>query len=106
VPARRPGRRGPRARTGHRQPGRSGENLDEEVDAIANQLSASAPHALAGILDAVLIGGDGSIDAGLEYETQTFALCFSTADMREGTSAFLERRKPDFSGNRAAIYRA
>jgi len=74
------------------------ENLDEEVDAIANQLSASAPHALAGILDAVLIGGDGSIDAGLEYETQTFALCFSTADMREGTSAFLERRKPAFSG--------
>src|SRR5580765_626363 len=74
------------------------EKLDEEVDAIAGQLAASAPHALAGILDAVLIGGDGSIDAGLEYETQTFALCFSTADMREGTTAFLERRKPNFSG--------
>jgi 2-ketocyclohexanecarboxyl-CoA hydrolase len=75
------------------------EKLDEEVDAIASQLAASAPHALAGILDAVLIGGDGGIDAGLDYETQTFALCFSTADMREGTSAFLERRKPAFSGN-------
>ena len=74
------------------------EKLDEEVDAIAGQLAASAPHAIAGILDAVLIGGDGGIDAGLDYETQTFALCFSTSDMREGTSAFLERRKPAFSG--------
>ena len=75
------------------------DKLDEEVDAIANQLAASAPHALAGILDAVLIGGDGGIDAGLDYETKTFALCFSTADMREGTSAFLERRKPAFRGS-------
>lgn len=74
------------------------DKLDEEVDAVANQLAASAPHALAGILDAVLVGGDSGIDAGLDYETQVFALCFSTADMREGTRAFLERRKPAFTG--------
>lgn len=75
------------------------DKLDEEVDAIANQLAASAPHALRGILDAVLIGGENAIDAGLDYETQVFALCCATADMREGTSAFLERRKPAFRGN-------
>jgi len=75
------------------------EQLDAEVDALANQLASSAPHALAGILDAVLTGGETPIDAGLDYETQAFALCFSTADMREGTSAFLERRKPAFSGS-------
>lgn len=74
------------------------DKLDEEVDAIANQLAASAPHALRGILDAVLIGGENAIDAGLDYETQVFALCCATADMREGTSAFLERRKPAFTG--------
>ncbi len=74
------------------------DKLDEEIDALAAQLAASAPHALAGILDAILIGGDGGIDAGLDYETQAFALCFSTADMREGTQAFLERRKPAFKG--------
>jgi len=74
------------------------DRLDEEIDLLAAQLAASAPHALAGILDAVLTGGDGGIDAGLDYETQTFALCFSTADMREGTQAFLERRKPAFTG--------
>ena len=74
------------------------DKLDEEIDALATQLATSAPHALAGILDAILTGGDGSIDAGLDYETQVFALCFSTADMREGTQAFLERRKPVFRG--------
>ena len=75
------------------------DRLDEEVDAVANQLAASAPHALRGILDAVLTGGENAIDAGLDYDTQTFALCFATADMREGTSSFLERRKPAFTGN-------
>ncbi|MFZ1390915.1 MAG: enoyl-CoA hydratase-related protein, partial [Dokdonella sp.] len=34
------------------------EQLDEEVAAVADQIAASAPHALAGILDAVLIGGE------------------------------------------------
>jgi enoyl-CoA hydratase len=74
------------------------DKLDEEIDTLADALATSAPHALAGILDAILVGGDGSLDAGLDYETQAFALCFSTADMREGTKAFLERRKPAFTG--------
>jgi len=74
------------------------DKLDEEVAAIADQLAASAPIALTGILDAVLAGGECAIDQGLDYETQTFATCFSTEDMREGTKAFLERRKPSFSG--------
>jgi enoyl-CoA hydratase len=75
------------------------DQLDNEIDAIADQLAASAPHALAGILDAILIGGECGIDAGLDYETQAFALCCSSADMREGTRAFLERRKPVFTVN-------
>lgn len=74
------------------------ENLDEEVAAIADQLAASAPIALAGILDAVLAGGECAIDQGLDYEAQTFANCFASEDMREGTRAFLERRKAVFSG--------
>lgn len=73
------------------------EKLDEEVDALAAQLANSAPHALAGILNAIVLGGESPIDVGLDYETQAFALCCATADMREGTSAFLERRKPIFS---------
>jgi enoyl-CoA hydratase len=74
------------------------EALDETVDALADALAAAAPHASAGILDAVLGGGECAIEQGLDYETQAFALCFSTDDMREGTTAFLERRKPAFKG--------
>ncbi|MGA9342443.1 MAG: enoyl-CoA hydratase-related protein [Rhodanobacteraceae bacterium] len=74
------------------------EKLDSEVTAIADQLARSAPHALAGILDAVLTGGEGALDLGLDYEAHAFALCCASADMREGTQAFLERRRPAFSG--------
>jgi enoyl-CoA hydratase len=74
------------------------ESLDETVNALADQLAAAAPLAVAGILDAVLQGGETAIDQGLEFETQGFALAFSTEDMREGTSAFLEKRKPQFAG--------
>ncbi len=74
------------------------EVLDEAVSALADQLAAAAPLAAAGILDAVLQGGEAGIDQGLEFETQGFALAFSTEDMREGTSAFLEKRKAEFKG--------
>jgi enoyl-CoA hydratase len=72
--------------------------LDKDVDELADQLAASAPHALAGILDAVLVGGECSAAEGMDFESNSFALCFSTNDMREGTTAFLEKRKPDFKG--------
>jgi enoyl-CoA hydratase len=74
------------------------EALDEAVNMLADQLAAAAPLAAAGILDAVLQGGETGIDQGLEFETQGFALAFSTEDMREGTSAFLEKRKAEFKG--------
>jgi len=74
------------------------EALDEAVNTLAEQLAAAAPLAAAGILDAVLQGGETAIDQGLEFETQGFALAFSTEDMREGTTAFLEKRKAEFKG--------
>jgi enoyl-CoA hydratase len=74
------------------------DQLDAEVDALAKQLAGSAPHALRGILDAVLIGGEAGLDAGLEFESRAFAVCASTDDMREGAKAFLEKRKAQFSG--------
>ena len=74
------------------------EALDDTVAQVADQLAASAPLAMAGILDAVLQGGEAGIDVGLEFETQGFALAFATEDMREGTGAFLEKRKATFNG--------
>lgn len=74
------------------------EQLDDVISAIADQLAAAAPVALAGILDAVTLGADCAMDPALEFETQAFALCCSTADMREGTQAFLQKRKAVFTG--------
>ncbi|HEY5804374.1 MAG TPA: enoyl-CoA hydratase-related protein [Lysobacter sp.] len=72
--------------------------LETETMKLADQLAASAPLALRGVLDCVNVGGECGIEEGLEYETAQFGLMFSTDDMREGTSAFLDRRKPAFNG--------
>lgn len=74
------------------------DELEATVDAMADQLAAAAPLALKGILEAVIEGGECALDQGLAFETQGFAIAFSTDDMREGTTAFLERRKPSFKG--------
>jgi enoyl-CoA hydratase len=73
------------------------DQLDAEVARIAAQLAGSARQALNGVLNAVVIGGECSMEVGLDYESQAFGVCAGTADMREGTSAFLERRKAVFS---------
>ena len=72
--------------------------LEAETLKLATQLANAAPLALRGTLDAVNVGGECGIEEGLQYETAQFGLMFSTEDMREGTSAFLERRKPVFRG--------
>ena len=72
--------------------------LETETFKLAEQLATAAPLALRGVLDCVAVGGECGIEEGLEYETAQFGLMFATDDMREGTGAFLERRKPVFSG--------
>ena len=74
--------------------------LEAEALALANQLANAAPQALRGVLDAIVLAGEAPLDVGLDFETQAFAIAFSTDDMREGTSAFLAipRRKPQFVG--------
>ncbi len=70
--------------------------LEAETMKLAAQLANAAPLALRAILDCVNVGGECGIEEGLEYESAQFGLVFSTDDMREGTQAFLERRKPEF----------
>ena len=72
--------------------------LAGESSALAAKLAALAPQALRGVIDAVANGGECAIDQGLDYETHVFAVLASSEDMREGTSAFLEKRKPAFAG--------
>ena len=74
------------------------DQLEAETQKWAEQLAAAAPQALRGVLDAVLLGGEAPVETGLDYETQAFALAFSTEDMKDGTGAFLARCKPQFTG--------
>jgi len=66
--------------------------------AVASALAAQAPIAVRHILDAVHRGGDMPFSDGCAYEATLFGLTAATEDMREGTRAFLEKRKPAFKG--------
>lgn len=72
--------------------------LENTTRQLAERLAASAPLALRAILDAVIVGGECGLDEGLEFESAQFGLMFASEDMREGTGAFLERRKANFAG--------
>jgi enoyl-CoA hydratase len=72
--------------------------LRDRVKAVAEGIGSKSPVALARAIEAVMTGGDLSLDDAMRVESSLFGLCFATGDMREGTSAFLEKRKPEFPG--------
>ncbi len=59
---------------------------------------ANAPVAVGLTMEAVDVGLDSGIDAGLKFEAAAFGVSASSEDRREGTRAFLEKRKPAFAG--------
>lgn len=59
---------------------------------------ANAPVAVALAMEAVDVGLDAGLEEGLRLEAASFGLCAATQDCREGTRAFLEKRKPAFAG--------
>jgi len=59
---------------------------------------ANAPVAVALAMEAVDVGLDAGLEEGLHLEAASFGLCAATEDCREGTRAFLEKRKPAFAG--------
>jgi len=74
------------------------DELRAQTAALAERIANSAPIAIKYILEAVNRGTECSLEESLAYESHLFALCFATQDMREGTKAFLEKRKPQFKG--------
>jgi len=64
---------------------------------IIEQVLTKAPVAIQKLIQCINIAADGNTD-GYEAEVNNFADCFDTKDMKEGTSAFLEKRKPVFTG--------
>jgi enoyl-CoA hydratase len=73
-------------------------DLMAEARKLAASLAAKAPIAMAYIIDAVSKGADMSLREAQVFEATLFGLVASTDDMREGTRAFLEKRKAEFKG--------
>ena len=74
----------------------------EELIATAKQWArkviANGPLAVALTMEAVDTGLDGGLPAGLRFESMAFGLTAASDDRREGTAAFLEKRKAVFTG--------
>ena len=73
-------------------------DLLAEARKLATQLASSAPIAMRYIINAINKGVEMGFAEACQYEATLFGLVASTDDMREGTKAFLEKRKPTFSG--------
>ena len=72
---------------------------DELMDAVmktAQKIAGFGKIALRGGKEAVNKGLDVALQTGCEIEADAFSICFASEDAREGTSAFLEKRKPIF----------
>ena len=73
-------------------------NLIERAEAILKQIAANAPIAVKFAIEAANKGMETSQSEGMLLEASYFGLCAATEDKKEGTSAFLEKRAPQFRG--------
>jgi enoyl-CoA hydratase len=65
---------------------------------IAGKIASRGPAAVRLSIDVAQRGLDGDLVSGMLTESDAFGLAASTADWKEGTTAFLEKRKPTFRG--------
>ena len=72
--------------------------LMAESRKLAQQLAKAAPIAARYIINTVNKGTEMPFAEACQYEATLFGLVASTDDMREGTAAFLQKRKPEFKG--------
>lgn len=76
----------------------SAEELETKTMELANKIAEKSPIALQMAKEAVKLASKSNLDEGLKREVDLFAICFSSQDKEEGVSAFLEKRKPVFTG--------
>ena len=73
--------------------------LISRAEAILKQIFVNAPLAVKYSLEAVNSGLETTLAEGLPLEASLFGLCAGTDDKKEGTSAFLDKRRPQFQGH-------
>lgn len=77
----------------------SADQLMDETMKVARALAQKSPSALCSIKRVIDRGMDVDLKNGCALEAEAFGISFSSLDAREGVSAFLEKRKPEFKGS-------
>lgn len=74
------------------------EELMGAVGKTAATIASRGAASLRAAKEAIECGKDVDLETGCRFEADAFALCMASKDGKEGTSAFLEKRKPSFEG--------
>lgn len=75
------------------------DQVQEHALEQARLIARMPPLAAEQIKEVILLGMDASLEAGLAMERKANALLFASIDQKEGMNAFIEKRKPMFTGN-------